>query len=89
MKASAPVDQDLADLDALAAGAQCVFHALPAANDGYPAQLLGEIHANILAPSRRDYRLFCERQVSEASFHNLDIVSRMLSAPATVIHAHS
>ena len=67
----APVHQDLADLDALAAGAQRVLHGLSAADDGHPAQLLGKVDARVGVPRRRHHALLLEGQVPQAVLHHL------------------
>ena len=66
-----PVHQDLADLDALAASAQSILHALPAADDGHAAQLLGKVNANVRMPRPGHHALLCEREVSQAVLHHL------------------
>ena len=69
--AHAPVHQDLADLDALAARAQRVLHRLAAADDRHAAQLLREIDADVRLPRRREHRLFGKRQVPEPGLDDL------------------
>ena len=65
------MDQDFADLDALAAGAQGVLEGLSTANDAHPAQHLGKVDADICPARGRDDALLCERQVAQARFNNL------------------
>ena len=42
-----PVDQDLANLDALAAGTQGILHGLPTPDDAHTTQPLRKIHTHI------------------------------------------
>lgn len=63
--------QDLADLDALAAGAQRILHALPAADDRHAAQLLGEVNADVRVPCLRDHALLLEGQVPQPMLDHL------------------
>ncbi len=63
--------QDLADLDALAAGAQGILHALPAADDGHAAQLLGKVNADVRVLCPRHHALLRKRQVPQAVLHHL------------------
>ena len=73
--------QDLADLDALAAGAQRVLHALPAADDGHPAQLLRKVHADVGVACRGHHALLPERQVPQAVLHHLQEASTASQRP--------
>lgn len=66
-----PVDQDFADLDALAAGPQRVLHGLPAADDGHAAQALGKVHPHVLLPRGCGDCLLREGQVPQASLDYL------------------
>jgi hypothetical protein len=65
------VHQDLADLDALAAGAQRVLHRLTAADDGHAAEALGKVDAHVLLPRRRHNRPLLEWQVPQARLNHL------------------
>ena len=68
---SIPVNEDLANLDALAAGSERVLHGLPAADDGHPTQALGKVHAHILLARGCGHCLLCERQMPQTSLHHL------------------
>lgn len=67
----APVYQDLADLDALTACSQSIFHGLSRTDDGNATQPLGKVHPHILMPCGRDDCLLCEGQVPQACLHHL------------------
>jgi len=43
-----PVHQDLANLDAFAAGTQGILHGLATADDAHSTQLLGKVNTHIL-----------------------------------------
>ncbi len=82
--------QNLADLDALAAGAERVLHALAAADDGHAAQLLGEVNADVRVARLGHNTLLMEGQVAQAVLHHLSqswhLMSLLISAVAAVQH---
>eukprot|EP00963_Diacronema_lutheri_P012380 scaffold1724_cov341-Pavlova_lutheri.AAC.56 len=65
-----PLDEDLADLDALAACPQRRFHGFPATHDADPAYVFAELHPQVVLTRRRLDHLLRERQVSEPSLHH-------------------
>mmetsp|Transcript_2300 Transcript_2300/g.4679 ORF Transcript_2300/g.4679 Transcript_2300/m.4679 type:complete len:368 (+) Transcript_2300:929-2032(+) len=61
-----PVDEDLANLDSLAAVSEGVLHRLPRPYDAHPAQPFAESHANVHAVRRSGHHLLREGQLAEA-----------------------
>ena len=70
--------QDLADLDALAAGPQCILHAFPAADDGHPTQAPRKVHTHVLLPCWGHDSTLLEGQVPQPSLHDLQYSPHVL-----------
>ena len=66
-----PVHQDLANLDALAAGSEGILHGLSAADDADATQLLCKVDTDILRACGSDDGVLCKWQVAQASLHHL------------------
>ena len=64
------LDQNLADLDALAACAQRVLHGLTGADDGDAAELVAELDAAVLVARGRRHAALRERQVAQPVLHH-------------------
>jgi len=67
------VHQDLANLDAFAAGSQGILHGLATADDAHSTQTLGKVHTTVLRACGCCDCQLCKRQKSKTSFYNLRI----------------
>ena len=74
--------EDLANLDALAAGPQRILHALPAADDADATQPLGKVNSHVLVPGGSDHCALSKGQVPQASLHHLQAGALQVRLPA-------
>ena len=63
--------EDLANLDALAAGTQGILHGLSTADDAHAAQLLGKVDTHILRASGCDDCVLSKGQMTKACLNHL------------------
>lgn len=66
------MNEDLANLDAFAAGSECILKCLPTADDAHSTQLFGKIYPNVGPACRGDHFPLSERQMAKTSLDNLD-----------------
>ena len=82
-----PVHQDLANLDAFAAGTQGILHGLATADDAHSTQTFGKVHTTVLRACGCCDCQLCKWQKSKTSFHNLRIHATV--SPDCTQHAES
>ena len=89
LHASIPVDQDLANLDALTAGTQSILECFATPDDTDATQLLGKIYANIGTACGSDDAPLGERQVAQPGFHHLHATTKGQNRPCRMLRGRA